>query len=531
MSQRELQAHLRLLRMLPGFLRDVIGYEEAVSTVKHRLATREETFLKTIDRTIFGNPGSPYRPLLDLADCGFEDIKSLVEQDGIEASLKQLEGAGVYVRFEEFKGRDPIVRQGREISVKAADFDNPLVRGHWQSRTSGSTGAPNPVDTDLAMIAALCHSFLLAYAAHGNVNVPTTVWSTPSGGSNPGLSEAKIGRFVDRWFSPVPPRELPRSSLAWATRLSVVATAKMFGVSLPRLESLPPDRAEVLARWAAGVVESRGRAVVQTSPSLAVRTCAAAKRLGIDLTGVTFNQSGEPTTNVKRSEINSVGATSTSFYATAESGVLGVPCARPTRGSDIHILSDFWALTTHPRRIPMSGASVNALVITGLHESSSKVMLNVETDDYGDVEIRQCGCLLGDLGYATHVTDIFSFSKLTSEGVTLVGNEMLDILERVLPERFGGTPLDYQLLEEEDEKGLTKVSIIVSPGVRIDDEQAVIDTVLEAMRPLKRGMDRAIFLEGSTLRVKRMNPIVTGRGNKLMPLYSTRNRGSKNNQR
>lgn len=158
--------------------------------------------------------------------------------------------------------------------------------------------------------------------------------------------------------------------------------------------------------------------------------------------------------------------------------------------------------------------------------STPKILLNVETDDYGLVETRSCGCLLDEVGYSTHLSEIFSFSKLTSEGVTLVGTELLKVLEEVLPARFGGNSLDYQLVEEEDEGGLTKVSIFVSPNIQIDSEQEVVDAVLEAMRPLKRGADRSMFLlEGGTLRVKRMNPIVTGRGNKLMPLHSNRNRG------
>ena len=72
-------------------------------------------------------------------------------------------------------------------------------------------------------------------------------------------------------------------------------------------------------------------------------------------------------------------------------------------------------------------------------------------------------CPLERYGYTEHISRIRSYSKLTGEGVTLVGSEMLRILEEVLPSRFGGSPLDYQLLEEEDEQGFTRLHLLVSP--------------------------------------------------------------------
>jgi hypothetical protein len=144
----------------------------------------------------------------------------------------------------------------------------------------------------------------------------------------------------------------------------------------------------------------------------------------------------------------------------------------------------------------------------------------VESDDYGVVESRSCGCLLESYGYTEHILHIRSFRKLTGEGVTLVGSEMIRILEEVLPARFGGSPLDYQLLEEEDENGFTRISLLVSPKVQIVDESKVIEVILEAMEHSSVAADlaRAIWSQGNTLRVKREEPIWTARG-KLMPLH------------
>jgi hypothetical protein len=115
---------------------------------------------------------------------------------------------------------------------------------------------------------------------------------------------------------------------------------------------------------------------------------------------------------------------------------------------------------------------------------------------------------------------IRSFSKLTAEGVTLVGSEMEHILESVLPARFGGTPLDYQLMEEEDGGGFTRVVLIVSPRVGVVDERAMIDAVLTALRGASLGtaVGGGLLSAAGALRVRRAEPIVTARG-KLLPLH------------
>jgi hypothetical protein len=59
---------------------------------------------------------------------------------------------------------------------------------------------------------------------------------------------------------------------------------------------------------------------------------------------------------------------------------------------------------------------------------------------------------------------------------------MLHILEEVLPARFGGSPLDYQLLEEEDEQGFTRLSLLVSPRVALADENAALELIASALQ-------------------------------------------------
>jgi hypothetical protein len=191
--------------------------------------------------------------------------------------------------------------------------------------------------------------------------------------------------------------------------------------------------------------------------------------------------------------------------------------------NDVHFFQDAFALIQSPRQVPGSEMTVPAFNFTSLLPAAPKLMLNVEMDDYGSIEQRACGCPLEAYGFTAHLRHIYSFRKLTGEGVTLVGSEMIRILEEVLPARFGGSPLDYQLLEEEDATGFTRLSLLVSPKVALADEGAVITTVLEALGKGSVAAEaaRAIWQQAQTLRVKRQEPIWTARG-KLLPLHLLR---------
>jgi hypothetical protein len=181
-------------------------------------------------------------------------------------------------------------------------------------------------------------------------------------------------------------------------------------------------------------------------------------------------------------------------------------------------MTDQLALVQAPRRV--GEIEVDALLVTSLLPTAPRVLLNVETDDYGVLEQRRCGCPLDELGLHTHVRDVRSFKKLTAEGVTLVGSEMEHVLEHVLPERFGGSALDYQLAEEEDAEGFTRIAIRVSPSVGALDEGAVLATVLAALEQASISADLAMRLWNHTgaIRVVRDAPIVGARG-KLLPLH------------
>lgn len=177
-----------------------------------------------------------------------------------------------------------------------------------------------------------------------------------------------------------------------------------------------------------------------------------------------------------------------------------------------------------PRPVPGSDLVVDAFNFTRLSSRASRVLLNVEIDDFGILEKRSCGCVFEEWGYEYHLREIFSYRKLTSGGGTLIGSDMLRILDEVLPARFGGSPIDYQLIEEEDDGGLTRLSLLIHPRLEIDDEAEVIHTVFKELSTTNRAASTIgdWWAQRGTLRIRRQEPIATGPRGKIMPLHYSR---------
>jgi hypothetical protein len=282
------------------------------------------------------------------------------------------------------------------------------------------------------------------------------------------------------------------------------------------------DQAAIIARWAAKTAASHGACLLSTHSSQALRICMAALEEGLDLTHVTISGGGEPPSAAKVKTITRSGARWVPKYITVEAGPVGMGCAQPLDENDMHFLRDALALIQYPRSVAGSEITVQAFHFTSLLPAAPKLLLNVESDDYGIVETRSCGCPFEALGYTEHLRKVESFRKLTGEGVTLVGSDMLYILEEVLPERFGGSPLDYQILEEEDQQGFTRLSLLINPAIQIEDEAAIIKMVVDNLRR-KVGQHQALDLwkQAQTLRVRRQKPILTARG-KFVPLLKSK---------
>jgi hypothetical protein len=511
----------RFILGLPGFLRrEAVTVEEAKAAVRRDLAARETNFLTIIRRGIFEYPRSPYLPLLELAGCELGDVESAVRGKGVEGALEELRRAGVYFTFEEYKGRQPVARNGVTFQVDEHDFDNPLNRKALEGQTGGSTGSSTRVSTDLDDIEAQLPGLMLVRWGHDLLGIPSALWKgAPPDPVGLGvyLRAARWRGHPVRWFTPVT-QQMHKPALRFRLALRyVVAVSRLCGVPCPRPEPLPLSDAIVLARWAADATKEHGGCEIVCTVSLAVRVCDAAHDAGIDLSGTAFYGGGEPFTGAKNAAITRVGARFVSLYISEDAGPMGIQCGTPCEVGDHHLLDHGIALIQHPREVLESGFEVDAFYLTSLRPLASKLLLNVESDDYGIVEERVCSCPFGELGFHRHLRRIRSFGKLTGEGVTLVGTEMLRILEEVLPQRFAGSPQDFQLVEEEDDAtGFTRLVVVVHPRLQITRNEDVIEAMLDALTESSISADlaRTYWQQADTFRVKRQQPTWT-RGGKM----------------
>jgi hypothetical protein len=512
--------YARFLRGLRGFLRDTVTPDRARTALARRLAEREQTLILMAERGFFGAPRSPYRELFRLAGVELADFRRLVLDRGVEGALRTLRESGVWFSFEEFKGRRPVVRQGREIAVAPSDFDNPWLSHYYHRTTSGTTGLGTRVSTDLDHLALEAEHRLICLEAHGVHDAPYALWRPPlpsGSGINSVLRGARVGRPPERWFTPLVPGALGAPVRHRLANQAIIGCGRALGARLPWPEPVPLEQAVRIARWMAEARDREGKALLNTTVSGGLRVGLAARDAGIDLTGAVFMVAGEPASPAKVRGIRSSGATHFTDYGMAEAGRLGVGCPHARDENDVHVLLDAYAVIAHPREVPHAGARLDSFHITHLHPAASKLLLNVEFDDFGIIEQRECGCPLHALGLGLHLREIRSYGKLTGEGVTLVGSEMVHILEEVLPARFGGSPLDYQLREEEDETGLTRLTVLLSPRVPAAPEQEVLDAIHGALgrEGLAADVARAFWQHAGTLRVLREEPHTSERGKQM----------------
>src|SRR5947207_15038426 len=107
---RELARAALLTLQLPYHTRHPLTLNEAHRRQQHLLAHREDNFLAQARSMIYAQPGMPYERLLRSAGCEYGDLASMVQRNGLEATLSQLFQRGVYLTVDEFKGRTAIIR-------------------------------------------------------------------------------------------------------------------------------------------------------------------------------------------------------------------------------------------------------------------------------------------------------------------------------------------------------------------------------------------------------------------------------------
>lgn len=509
--------YARFAAGLPAFLKQRVTPASARATILSRLASREENFLSLVRGAVFEHPRSPYLFILRDAGCSFDDVQQLVRAEGLDAALAALERSGVRVSFDELKGRAPLVRGGQTFDGGAAAFDNPLGRRSFVAESTGSSGVPTRVNMELDHVGALAPSRLMSLEAAGVSGWPTVVYRPglpSSAGIGPILQHVVMGNPVRRWFSPVAPAELNAPLRFRAAGRMMPLLARIAGQEFPVMELVPFSDAVRVAREVRAIVKAEGRCLIRCAVSTSLTVAVAAVDAGIDLTGATFIGAAEPATDAKVRGIRRSGAEYVTSFGMNEAGMVGAGCARGVDQTDLHFMRDALAIVKGSQRIDHEGDSLSPFLLSTLLPTAPKILINVDTDDIGILEERQCGCLLGDLGFSQHLRKVRSTSKLTGRGVTLVGSDIVRIIEDVLPSRFGGNPQDYQLVEEEDATGLTMLTLLINPDIRLESETAPASVIYEALAKGRPGasFSGAILKGNDSVRVRRERPMPNSRG-------------------
>ncbi|HEY1371105.1 MAG TPA: hypothetical protein VGH50_01435 [Candidatus Binatia bacterium] len=526
----DLKQGLALPAAIRSFLAEPLTIAKAEEEVKTRLANRERNFLDFVRAAVYERPESPYRRLLRIAGCELAELESEIHRHGLEPTLAKLAAAGVYLTSSEYKGKRPVVRGGESFYVAPEAFQGSLSTPGYSTVTSGTSGAPmrsfRPVNRYVKAVSTCvflsAHDLLArAHAMYDGV--------LPSGG---GLSNllvyAKLGIRTERWFA----RRVPVGYLeGWKGYLStraVVAAARRSPAGFPTPQPIDSGEVSIIVRWLEAKRRSGALCCLTCAVSNAVRVARAAWEMGLSLEGTKFIVGGEPLTQAKNDLIERVGASAVCRFSSGlkanSTSAIGFGCAARQHVDEVHVHRHALAVIPDPAQLDGIGPG-RALMITTLHRSSGKFFLNVQNGDYATFEERRCGCDLDRLGLGLHLHHIRSYEKFTSEGMNYFYGDLHDFFESHLPREFGGAPGDYQLVEEEDGGGQTRLTLRVHPGVSGIDEQRLLARLREELGRGQRGnaFQAKIWGEAGTFRISREMPHASPRG-KILPLHFVRSR-------
>jgi hypothetical protein len=515
---REASYYLKMSLGVYGLIR-APRVQDPRRTVLGQMANRERQFLETARKVIFADTDHPYSRMFRLAGCSYEDLDRGVVRDGLESTLASLHQAGVYLTHDEFKGKKPIVRSGQVIPSTHASFLNPLVSGFFESRSGGSRSSGTITQQSLQnkLYRECYHHFLdlefdLGHRAlAGVMPILPAAW-----GLGQSIEVARSGSCFERWFAI---GGTTRNSGHYrAVTKSMVILARLMRADVPFPIYIKPNDFTQVAEWIARRKTEGALCWIHGLVSLCTRVAAAAVEKGFDIGGTIFNVGGEALTEAKRQVFTSAGTEVFPNYYIHELGQIGQACRSMSKGNCVHIMRDAVAVISHRRAAPLTDHEVNSLLFTSLLPSAARVLINVEMDDAGVLGPARCDCTYQRAGFVDQVSEIYSFGKLTGQGITLIGGDVVRILEEILPQRFGGGPGDYQLVEEEAAHQ-TQIILRVSPRVGNSSLENIREGFLEEIRKLFGGsLTYRRWQHTGAVKVIISEPCLTPAG-KVLPLH------------
>jgi hypothetical protein len=509
---REAIKFARLAWGLRQFLSSTLTIEETKTVVSARLQNRADNFLKLLKKGVYQYSESPYLQLLRISGCEYGDIEKLVREEGVEGALQKLYEAGIYLKWEEFKGKCEVTRGSQRFRTHESDFDNPYQPILYQLESSGTRSAGTRTTFDLDHRVEESHYHVLMLTVNNARDYPLALWKPiPPSASGIGnlLNHWKAGKPVDKWFSPVDEREVQSPLIHRIALRYILYCSYLWRKKLAKPEYVKLNDSIKIASWAARAKETAGGVSLSSSVSLMVKICESAIDKGLDLSGAHLFVSGEPLTDAKRELMEATGAFVIPKYSIVEIGRIALGCPNLYGTNSMHLLHDSIGVIQRLRQVDHTDVQVNSFLFTSILPTAPKILLNVESDDYGELETHDCDCLFGQIGFNRRISKVKSFAKLTGSGMTVVGSELGYILEKVLPDEYGGSPTDYQLLEEEDSSGMTHLSLIISPAVGKINNEKVLATVLNEIRKNAGGgkLAAGLWSQINTMQVRRIDPI------------------------
>ena len=508
----------RFLLAMPSLVRRPVTPAEACAAVRRRLGDREAAFLALVRRLIERQPAHPYRQLLAMAGCELGDLARLVEREGLEGALLSLFHRGVYLTAEEFKRHRRIVRGSTTFVTDPDALSNPLVRRHLPGETGGSRGASLQAPIDLRRLRDEAAGRALYLEAFRREHDAYAVWAVP--GTLPILQMLEFlaaGARPSRWFSQVAASAtgLP-GRYFWSSELPRVG-GLLAGVPLPRPEPVPLDDCRPILLWLARTLRAGGTPHLHTNASAAVRICETAVREGVDVSGAHFIMGSEPATPARLDAIRRAGARSFPFYGTMDAGVIGQVCAGPEGTAASHLLDDLIGIVQPGSAAAgRPGLTSRTLLCTTLRAHAPFFLLNVSLGDQAEIAPARCGCPLQHAGWGRQLHAIRSHEKLSAGGMTLLDVDVIQVLEAALPARFGGGPLDYQLVESFDGNGEAELRLLVHPRLGELDAITITDAFFAAIGSGGAARVRELqWRQGGMLRIERAPPHLTPAGKVL----------------
>jgi hypothetical protein len=513
---------LALALALPRFFRDRVTLDRAQEETKRLLDTRVERFLELCRVQIYERAGSPYRALLRHAGCAFADLETNVKRHGLEETLALLAGEGVYLTSDEFKGKTRVIRGHTSFRVVPKDFEQRNSMVGFTIESSGTRNAPVSTFSPLKYRGVQAMGNAIFYAAHDLFSCAHAVYEPViAGRMNHVIINGKLGIATDRWFAlKVPAHSRAEDKYHYLNAQLVATLGRRFGPGIADPEFLDPGDVQPILTWASELGRQRRHCCITTVVSNAARISREASRVGLSLETTTFSCSGEPLTEAKRQLIEKAGARIALHYGPGGGNGTSLGCTNPQSIDEMHVPWSVFTLVENPRSLDYEGSPIYPLMITTLDASAPRLLFNVENGDYATLLKRDCGCPLQRVGFSQHLHTVRSFEKFTSEGMNYSARELFDLLENTIPSEFGGGPGDYQLVEEEDDNGQSRLTLVVHPGLGTLNEERLISRLQWSLAQGSRNhrFMSKLWQDAGAFRVRREAPYASRRG-KILPLH------------